>query len=377
MKVVFITSTFDHYHLPFCEEIYKQMGSDFTFISTVPMPESMIKLGFTDYSKVCSYSLNAWENDEKMQKAKELCDVADVVIIGAAPLMFVDKRLKEDKLTFQFTERLFKKGIISLFKPINAISVYKKYTRFRNNKNCFILCTGFYASKDFKFIGMRQNKLLRWGYFSAVKELNKNYDNEILNLLWTGRFVDLKHPEFALEAAKRLKAEKIKFQMNFIGMGPMEEQMQKYINDNDLNNSVKILGSMPTKQVQEYMDNADISLFTSDKREGWGAVVNEAMVGGCAVVASNLAGSSKVLIENGVNGFVYNHPDKEEFINYVLKLAKDKELRRKIGLNANKSMVEIWNGTEGAKRIINISRAVLNKQGLPEYEIGPCSVAND
>lgn len=377
MKVVFITSTFDHYHLPFCEEIYKQMGSDFTFISTVPMPESMIKLGFTDYSKVCSYSLNAWENDEKMQKAKELCDVADVVIIGAAPLMFVDKRLKEDKLTFQFTERLFKKGIISLFKPTNAISVYKKYTRFRNNENYFILCTGFYASKDFKFIGMKQNKLLRWGYFSAVKELNKNYDNEILNLLWTGRFVDLKHPEFALEAAKRLKAEKIKFQMNFIGMGPMDEQMQKYINDNDLSDSVKILGSMPTKQVQEYMDNADISLFTSDKREGWGAVVNEAMVGGCAVVASGAAGSSKVLIKNGVNGFVYNHPDKEEFINCVLKLAKDKELRRKIGLNANKSMVEIWNGTEGAKRIINISRAVLNKQNLPEYENGPCSVAND
>ncbi len=377
MKVVFITSTFDHYHLPFCEELYKQLGSDYTFISTIPMPESMIKLGFTDYSKVCSYAINAWENDEKMQKTQELCDNADVVIIGAAPSTFVENRLKNDKLTFQFTERLFKKGIISLFKPTNAVELYKKYTRFRNNNNYFVLCTGFYAAKDFRIIGMKQDRLLRWGYFSAVKELTRDYNNKVLNILWTGRFVELKHPEYALEAAQILKQENIDFRMNFIGMGPVQEQMQNYIDKNNLNDNVKILGSMPTKQVQQYMDNADISLFTSDRREGWGAVVNEAMVGGCAVVASSAAGSSKVLIENGVNGFVYNHPDKDEFIGYVLKLAKDKELRQKIGLNANKSMIEKWNGTEGAKRIMNISRTILNEQCLPEYENGPCSIAID
>lgn len=377
MKAVFITSTFDHYHLPFCEEVYKQLGADFTFISTIPMPESMVSLGFTDYSKICPYALNSWENDENMQKAEKLCNDADVVIIGAAPLKFVDNRLKNNKLTFQFTERLFKKGIISLLKPTNAVGLYKRYTRYRKNSKYFVLCTGYYAARDFRIIGMEQEKLLRWGYFSAVKDLKRNYDNDVVTLLWTGRFVDLKHPEFALEAAKRLKQENIDFRLNFIGMGPMQEQMQEYIDNNNLNNNVKILGSMPTKEVQKHMDHADISLFTSDRREGWGAVVNEAMVGGCAVVASDLAGSSKVLIENGVNGFVYRHPDKKEFVNCVLTLAKNKELRREIGLNANKSMTEKWNGTEGAKRIINISRAILNEQSLSEYESGPCSIAKD
>ena len=377
MKVVFITSTFDHYHLPFCEELYKQLGSDFAFISTVPMPESMTKLGFTDYSKVCSYAINAWENDKKKQKAQELCDNADAVVIGAASYSFVENRLNNNKLTFQFTERFLKKGVISLFKSKNAVDLYNRYTKYRNNSKYFILCTGYYAARDFRLIGMKQDKLLRWGYFSAVKELTRDYNNKVLSLLWTGRFVELKHPEFALEAAKRLKQEKIEFQLNFIGMGPMNEQMQKFIDNNDLNDCVKILGSMPTEKVQQYMDNSDISLFTSDRREGWGAVVNEAMVGGCAVVASDLAGSSKVLIENGVNGFVYRHPDKTEFVNCVLNLAKNKELRREIGLNANKSMTEKWNGTEGAKRIINISRAILNEQCIPEYEDGPCSIAKD
>jgi hypothetical protein len=56
-----------------------------------------------------------------------------MVIIGAAPESFVEKRLKEDKLTFCFSERLFKKGIKSLFKPKNAIGLYNRHTKYRNN----------------------------------------------------------------------------------------------------------------------------------------------------------------------------------------------------------------------------------------------------
>lgn len=377
MKAVFITSTFDHYHLPFCEEAYRQLEDDFVFIATAPMPESMIKLGFTDYSKIRPYAINSWENNENMQKAQKLCDEADMVIIGAAPISFVKNRLENNKLTFLFSERLFKKGIISLFKPTNAIELYNKFTKYRNNSNYYVLCSGYYASADFKIIGMKQDKLLRWGYFSAVNEAVREYNNEVLKILWTGRFVKLKHPEFAIEAAKALRDENIDFTLNFIGVGPMEEELQKRIDKHNLGKNVKILGSMPTEKVQECMNNADIALFTSDRREGWGAVVNEAMIGGCVVVASHLAGSSKTLIENGVTGYVYNHPDKKEFVSYVVKLAKDKALRQRIGRNANKIMVEKWNGTEGMKRILNISSAIMNGQKVPEYKDGPCSVARE
>lgn len=377
MKAVFITSTFDHYHLPSCEEAYRQLGSDFTFISTIPMPESMKKLGFTDFSKIRPYALNAWENEENKQKAKDLCDNADMVIIGAASEKFVEKRLKENKLTFCFSERLFKKGVKSFFKPKNAIGLYKKHIQFRNNSNYYILCSGYYAAKDFRIIGMNPGKLLRWGYFSAVKELKREFNNDVVTLLWTGRFVELKHPEYAIEVAKELKRENVDFRMKFIGMGPMQEQMQSYIDSNNLGDNVKILGSMPTEEVQKHMDNADIALFTSDRREGWGAVVNEAMVGGCAVVASSAAGCSKSLINNGINGFVYHHPNKKEFIQYVMKLVKDKDLRERIGVQANKDLCEKWNGTEGMKRLLDLSRAVVEGGILPEYEDGPCSVAKD
>ena len=131
MKVVFITSTFDHYHLPMCNEGYKQLGGDFVFIATKPMPDSMKKLGFTDFTKVCPYVLEAYESEENQKKAQELCNDADMVIIGAASSVYVKERLDSDKLTFRFSERIFKKGYKSLLKPSNAIKLYREITKYR------------------------------------------------------------------------------------------------------------------------------------------------------------------------------------------------------------------------------------------------------
>jgi glycosyltransferase involved in cell wall biosynthesis len=41
-----------------------------------------------------------------------------------------------------------------------------------------------------------------------------------------------------------------------------------------------------------------VFIFTSDRNEGWGAVLNEAMGSGCAVVAADLIGSVPYLIEH-------------------------------------------------------------------------------
>ena len=67
---------------------------------------------------------------------------------------------------------------------------------------------------------------------------------------------------------------------------------------------------------------------------------------------------------------------KEEFISYVLELAKNEKLREKIGVNANKTLVEKWNGTVGMKRLLEFSDKKLLGQELPIFEDGPCSIDN-
>ena len=63
------------------------------------------------------------------------------------------------------------------------------------------------------------------------------------------------------------------------------------------------------------MERADIYLATSDRQEGWGAVINEAMNSGCAVVADHMMGAVPYLISHEENGMIYNihhpiHPEK-------------------------------------------------------------------
>ena len=47
----------------------------------------------------------------------------------------------------------------------------------QKNDRYYILCTGYYAAKDFKILGMRNDKLLRWAYFSAVIEMTREYND--------------------------------------------------------------------------------------------------------------------------------------------------------------------------------------------------------
>ena len=62
---------------------------------------------------------------------------------------------------------------------------------------------------------------------------------------------------------------------------------------------------MSPEKVRSVMEKSHIFVFTSSHLEGWGAVVNEAMNSGCAVVANVQAGAVPYLIEQGVNGIAY------------------------------------------------------------------------
>ena len=73
-----------------------------------------------------------------------------------------------------------------------------------------------------------------------------------------------------------------------------------------LENHVHLLGKMPNGEVMEAMRSHHIFCFTSDKNEGWGAVLNEAMSSGCCPVSSIATGSTPYLIKDGVNGFSFD-----------------------------------------------------------------------
>ncbi len=77
------------------------------------------------------------------------------------------------------------------------------------------------------------------------------------------------------------------------------------IKDRNLEEYISWKGALPAEEVRNYMMNTDIFVCTSNRFEGWGAVLNEAMNSQCAIVACNRIGSVPFLIEDGVNGFTF------------------------------------------------------------------------
>lgn len=109
----------------------------------------------------------------------------------------------------------------------------------------------------------------------------------------------------------------------------MWEEINNQVIREDLSDCVTLTGPVNNLQVREHMQKANIYLFTSDYNEGWGAVLNEAMNSGCAIVASHAIGSVPFLINNNQNGLIYKNDDLEDLYIKVKLIINDKNLQNK------------------------------------------------
>ena len=326
--LTFFSNFLLHHQTPFCEAMVKLIGDGFRFVATEKIPQDRLDMGYKDLSHSVDYAVNSYEDyDEALRLGRE----SDVVIIGSAPDEFIVDRLKENRLTFRYCERYFKKGRWRILDPRVFDSHFKKDFIYRN-KNLYMLCASAYTAPDCRFIFSYPDKMYKWGYFPEVKRYEDMdgiiNSKERASILWVGRYVDLKHPEAAIETARLLKKSGYDFNVTMIGEGEEKETCRKLIEKFGLESDVTMLDFMSPKKVREYMERADIFLFTSDHNEGWGAVLNEAMNSACAVVGCREIGSVPYVIKNGENGLVYDRHGKNTLINNVKLLLDNEEFKR-------------------------------------------------
>lgn len=376
ISIVFISNFFNHHEKFFCDEISRNPDVDFNFIQTMRMDEERINLGWgIDISSipycVCSYG----ENGEK-ENAFRLCDEADVLILGSAPYEFIAKRVRENKLTFYYAERLFRKSLLHMLYPPTFFRVLKRFIIPGNKSNFYLLAASGYTAWDTSRILAFNDRRYKWGHFINVtypKGRKRKEDNAKLHLLWVGRFLKLKHPDYPIHIAKTLKQKNIPFILDFIGSGEQENKMRNLILRFQLEDIVIIHGAMKPTEVRAYMEKADIYMFTSDFNEGWGAVLGESMASGCAVVTSHGIGATPFLVQHLQNGLIYETGNYESFERNVLKLVESKKLREQLSWNAIDTMQNLWNPKVAAERFYLLVREIIHT-GKPMYfDKGPIS----
>lgn len=376
MRIAFFSNYFNHHQKPLAEAMNAIDGVDYSFVATEPIPEFRRKLGYSEMS--ASYVIDTTLSVDNKIKAIELAKEADVAIFMAGGLeQYIIPRLKLKKLTFEVSERRFKKGYINMLSP-NLIRHQVMYYRYGRKAPLYMLCCSAYAANDYNFLGSFVGKCFKWAYYTQV---DKNYvipkltkENTVVRLMWCGRFINWKHPEIPVLLAARLKSLGYNFVIDMYGNGEDLEKIKSLAKDKKVEDVVNFCGNHHNEVILEAMRNHSIFLFTSDRNEGWGAVANESMSNGCVVVGSDTIGSIPFLINDGVNGLIYHGVDinsLEEKVKYLLDNPNNLEAMRK---EAVLSMKNVWSPENAAKRFLLLVEALSTGNPTP-FKDGPCSKA--
>lgn len=387
MKIVFFSNFINHHQYPVARELFKITNGDYWFVETEPMPAKFKNGGYPDYSNE-KFVLKAWESDKNMRLAVELSVNADVAMFdGHEPLKFEKIRSKKNKkgLSFEVSERWFKKGIVNFFSP-RFLKWYFNYLTLARYSNVYKLCCSGFVPNDMKLLGAFHNRCYKWGYITDVSKdcmpINDGNSN-VIKIMWCARFLTLKHPELVIQMASILHKLGYNFVVDIYGgegncaKGEKifsKSQLENLIQNNGLQSIVNLKGSLSNSAILSAMQNHDIFLFTSDKREGWGAVANESLACGCVLVSSDAVGSTPYLVKEGFNGFSFKNKNINtltEKVKYLLDHPDELILMKG---NSALFMRELWSPENAATALVQLINDLTSNRETSIIE-GPCSKA--
>jgi len=349
-KMIMVSNYINHHQIPFCNAMYDMLGGEFAFCQTEPMEEERVRMGWKEQTEL-PYLIFYKNDPEKYQKWIDDCQV--VFFGGTDEESYIQERLTEGKPLIRYSERIYKEAQWKAISPRGLRKKYLDHTRYRKAP-VYMLCSGAYVPSDFSIVRAYPKKMLCWGYFPETRYYDVDQlmqEKKPAHILWAARCIDWKHPELPVETARYLREKGLDFHMDMIGSGEYAALAAELVDKYKLNDYVTLCGVKTPEEVRAYMEKADVYLMTSDRKEGWGAVVNEAMNSGCAVVGDHMVGAVPFLIRHGENGLIYKDRCSRQLFEMTESLIKDREYCQALGRQAYATIVEEWNAEQAAERL--------------------------
>lgn len=224
----------------------------------------------------------------------------------------------------------------------------------------FILTATFYL----RGFMMRYNKkvyVLRNAVdVSKFSPMGNNSDKRYVLFSWVGtmhRTDDIANINFIIECFSELKMTCPDIHLDIVGDGRYFELVRS-LNQNGMSPFISIKSWIRNDLMSEYLDAIDVGLCPLIQNTRFNLSKSpvkllEYMAMGKSVVASRI-GEAAELISDGENGFLAR--DKEEFINKMRILTKDKHLRERMGLNALKTIRQNFTTSQQADSLYYLIR---------------------
>jgi glycosyltransferase involved in cell wall biosynthesis len=158
----------------------------------------------------------------------------------------------------------------------------------------------------------------------------------VLQISW---LVPEKGIDLALRAAKRVLEVRNDLQFVFCGDGANREEYETLAEELGIAAHVTWTGQVEDLAGSGAFRAADIQIQCSQWQEAFCLAVAEGMSASLPIVASRIGGLPE-LVEDGVNGFLFDPKSDQQLANALLTLASDDELRSRMGAKGRKRAVE-------------------------------------
>jgi len=117
--------------------------------------------------------------------------------------------------------------------------------------------------------------------------------------------------------------------LEIIGDGPDRRGIETLIKEEQISDSVTLIGTVPHAKLPDYLKDWDIYVAVS-REESFGVAVIEASAMGLAVVASRIGGLPEA-VEDGKTGWLISSEDREALVHALKTLVCNAELRQQLG----------------------------------------------
>ena len=241
-----------------------------------------------DFSLICPRANLIKGNNTLCQERKKICDI------------YVSQQ-----------HRLLNDNVDLLISPSNFMINKFKENNFFNNIPCtkIPLCTEYTPTKN-------------------KKEYNP------INITYIGTLGKHKGVHTLIEAFKNINNENIR--LNIIGKGYDEEEF-KQMAQND--SRIKFHGFVENQDIIQFYNMTNILVIPSICYDNSPLVIYESFSTGTPVVGSNIGGIPE-LIEDGINGFLFEAENSDDLKEKLVKIINDKDLLKQMEQNALKSLPE-------------------------------------
>lgn len=238
----------------------------------------------------------------------------------------------------------------------------KEARKYLKRVDCFI-SVGSPMKERMKELGLKNRievipnvlELEKFAQAEPKKELRREGKKTVL---FVGRFSYEKGISLLAELAEKILRKRSDCFFVFIGEGqmkPMLEGLQKMFPE-----GVLLLEPLSYKEMPAVFASADIGLFPSIWQEPFGRTAVEQMAAGKLLIATN-TGTPKDFVVQGETGFLAEPGSLAEWEKALEKALNDSALRKRIGLNAQNSVLKRFAKQGIVEQIISVYASLVEK----------------